>query len=201
MAEPDNKTARPASVDDLKMLLQAFNSYGVEYLLIGGYAMYALGYQRGTIDIDVVLRPTLEQGELVRSALLLLPDKVAEELSPQWFTEGETIRVADAFVVDLMFNACGETCESLQPHAVTIDFEGVAVHPRNRSWTRPSGLRWGALARLSAAAPSVPAHTWTARRRQAAGLTAACKADDAVGSCPQGEATPLACASAAQSGA
>ena len=128
MAEPDNKTARPASVDDLKMLLQAFNSYGVEYLLIGGYAMYALGYPRGTIDIDVVLRPTLEQGELVRSALLLLPDKVAEELSPQWFTEGETIRVADAFVVDLMFNACGETYESLQPHAVTIDFEGVAVH-------------------------------------------------------------------------
>ena len=127
MAAPENKTARPASVDDLKMLLQAFNAHGVDYLLIGGYALYALGYQRGTIDIDVVLRPTLEQGELVRSALLLLPDKVAEELSPQWFTEGETIRVADAFVVDLMFNACGETYETLQPHAVTIDFDGVAI--------------------------------------------------------------------------
>jgi len=127
MAEPANKTARPASVDDLKMLLQAFNSHGVEYLLIGGYALYALGYQRGTIDIDVVLRPTLEQGQRVRNALLLLPDKVAEELSPQWFTEGETIRVADAFVVDLMFNACGETYESLQPNAVTIDFDGVAI--------------------------------------------------------------------------
>ncbi len=127
MAKPANKTARPASVDDLKMLLQAFNSHGVEYLLIGGYALYALGYQRGTIDIDVVLRPTLEQGERVRNALLLLPDKVAEELSPQWFTEGETIRVADAFVVDLMFNACGETYESLQPNAVTIDFDGVAI--------------------------------------------------------------------------
>jgi len=76
-----------------------------------------------------------------------------------------------------------------------------AHHPRNRSWTRPSGLRWGALARLSAAAPSVPAHAWTARRRQASGLTAACKADDAAGCCPQGEATPLACASAAQSSA
>ena len=127
MAAPENNTARPASVDDLKMLLQAFNAHGVDYLLIGGYALYALGYQRGTIDIDVVLRPTLEQGELVRNALLLLPDKVAEELSPQWFTEGETIRVADAFVVDLMFSACGETYESLQPHAVTIDFDGVAI--------------------------------------------------------------------------
>ena len=40
---------------------------------------------------------------------------------------GETIRVADAFVVDLMFNACGETYESLRPHAITIDFDGVPV--------------------------------------------------------------------------
>ena len=128
MADPQDNAARPASVDDLKLLLQAFNAHGVEYLLIGGYALYALGYQRGTTDIDVVLRPTLEQGERVRKALLLLPDKVAEELLPQWFTEGETIRVADAFVVDLMFNACGETYDSLQPHAVTIDFDGVAIH-------------------------------------------------------------------------
>lgn len=128
MADPQDNAARPASVDDLKLLLQAFNAHGVEYLLIGGYALYALGYQRGTTDIDVVLRPTLEQGERVRKALLLLPDKVAEELLPQWFTEGETIRVADAFVVDLMFSACGETYDSLQPHAVTIDFDGVAIH-------------------------------------------------------------------------
>jgi len=111
----------------LKLLLQAFNSHGVDYLLIGGYALYALGYQRGTTDIDVILRPTLEQGERVRDALLLLPDKVALELLPQWFPEGETIRVADAFVVDLMFNACGETYESLQPHAVSIDFDGVNI--------------------------------------------------------------------------
>ena len=45
--------------------------------------------------------------------------------------------------------------------------------PRNRSWTRPSGPCWGALARR----------------------------DDAAGSCPRGGATPPACASAAQSGA
>jgi hypothetical protein len=53
---------------------------------------------------------------------------VSQDLLPEWFVEGETIRVADAFVVDLMFSACGETYESLLPFAVTIDFEGVAVH-------------------------------------------------------------------------
>lgn len=125
------KFARPASVDDLKLLLRALNEHGVDYLLIGGYALYALGYQRGTVDIDIVLRPTLEQGERVRAALLLLPDGVAKDLDPAWFVEGETIRVADAFVVDLMFNACGQTFETLLPFAATIDFDGVPIRTLN----------------------------------------------------------------------
>lgn len=66
-----------------------------------------------------------------RRALLLLPDKVAKDLDPDWFLEAETIRVADAFVVDVMFSACGESYESLQPYAVTIDFDGVPVHTIN----------------------------------------------------------------------
>ena len=131
MNGPRQDNARPASVDDLKLLLRALNDHGVDYLLIGGYALYALGYQRGTTDIDVVLRPTREQGERVKQALLLLPDKVSEELMPEWFSEGETIRVADAFVVDLMFSACGETYESLLPYAVTIDFENIPVRTLN----------------------------------------------------------------------
>lgn len=49
-------------------------------------------------------------------------------LDPDWFLEAETIRVVDAFVVDVMFNACGESYESLQPYAVTFDFDGVPVH-------------------------------------------------------------------------
>ena len=127
MSDPSSKLARPASVDDLKLLLRALNDHDVDYLLIGGYALYALGYQRGTVDIDVVLRPTRDEGEKVKRALLLLPDGVAKDLDPDWFAEGETIRVADAFVVDLMFNACGETYESLLPYAVTIDLDGVPV--------------------------------------------------------------------------
>ena len=130
MSEPgpnSGKFARPASVEDLKSLLKALNDEGVEYLLIGGYALYALGYERGTIDIDLLLRPTREQGERTQRALLRLPDQVARELDPAWFTEGETIRVADAFVVDLMFSACGESLDSLQPHKVSIDFDGIAV--------------------------------------------------------------------------
>ncbi len=140
MSDPTSKLARPAGIDDLKLLLRALDRHQVDYLLIGGYALYALGYQRGTVDIDIVLRPTREQGERTKRALLLLPDGIAKDLDPAWFTEGETIRVADAFVVDLMFdafvvdlmfNACGQTYETLLPYAVTIDFEGVPVRTLN----------------------------------------------------------------------
>jgi predicted nucleotidyltransferase len=127
MSDPASEFARPASLEDLKLVLRALDEHRVDYLLIGGYALYALGYQRGTVDIDIVLRPTRDQGERTKRALLLLPDGVAKDLDPEWFTEGETIRVADAFVVDLMFNACGETYDSLLPHAVTIDLDGIPV--------------------------------------------------------------------------
>ena len=69
MVDELENTARPASVADLKLLLKALDSHGVDYLLIGGYALYALGYQRGTVDIDIVLRPTVAQGERVKQAL------------------------------------------------------------------------------------------------------------------------------------
>jgi hypothetical protein len=39
-------------VQGLKLLLGALHDNGVDHLLVGGYALYALGYQRGTVDID-----------------------------------------------------------------------------------------------------------------------------------------------------
>ena len=59
---------------------------------------------------------------------------------------------------------------------------GRRVQPRNRSWTRPSGPPWRALARPGAGVPCA-----------SLGL-------DAVGLCPRGEATRPACVRAAQSG-
>ena len=126
-----SRDARPATADDLKQLLRSLHGEGVDYLLIGGYALFALGYQRGTVDIDLLLPRSRETGERVKRALLLLPDKVAREIDPAWFLEGENIRVADEFVVDLMFRAGGESYESLQPYAVTIDFDGVPLRTLN----------------------------------------------------------------------
>lgn len=58
---------------------------------------------------------------------MVLPDQAAKGLEPKWFTEGDNIRVADAFLVDLMLNACGETYDTLKQYAMTVDLEGIPV--------------------------------------------------------------------------
>ena len=121
------RAARPATAQDLKRLLKSMRDEGADYLLIGGYALFALGYQRATTDIDLLLPRSAATGARVKRALMVLPDQVAKNLDPAWFEEDETIRVADEIVVDLMFNACGETYESLLQHAVTIELDGVPV--------------------------------------------------------------------------
>lgn len=119
--------SRPATLDDLKLLLRSFNDHDVDYLLIGGYALAAHGYQRATTDIDVVISPSVESGRKVIKALMILPDQAAKDIDPQWFLEDENIRVADEFVVDLMLNANGLNYDTLVPFSQTVDLDGIPV--------------------------------------------------------------------------
>ncbi len=123
----EEEYARPATIADLKTVIQSLNKNKVDYFLIGGYALFAHGYYRATTDIDILVPPTREQGERVIEALLVLPERASEQIDPAWFDEGETIRVADEFVVDLMFNACGETNQTLSRYAEIIDLDGIPV--------------------------------------------------------------------------
>jgi len=57
----------------------------------------------------------------------VLADRSARDLAPEWFEEGEGIRLADEIVVDLVFRTCGETFETLRPFEITIDLDGVPL--------------------------------------------------------------------------
>ncbi|MDP9082778.1 MAG: hypothetical protein M3N50_03310 [Pseudomonadota bacterium] len=119
--------SRPATLEDLKLLLRSLHEHGADYLLIGGYALAAHGYQRATTDIDVVVPATSQAGQRIKEALMVLPDGAAKDIDPRWFEEGEIIRVADAFVVDLMLNANGQTYATLSQYAETIELEGIPL--------------------------------------------------------------------------
>jgi len=62
---------------------------------------------------------------------MVLPDQAAKDIDPTWFEEGDNIRVADAFVVDIMLNACGETFETLKQYAETIDLDSLPIRTIN----------------------------------------------------------------------
>jgi hypothetical protein len=123
--------SRPASLEDLKTLVNSLNVNHVNYLLIGGYALFAHGYHRATTDIDILVPATREAGENIRQALMVLPDQAAKDIDPAWFEEGENIRVADEFVVDIMLNAGGETYETLNRFAEVLNLEGIPVRTIN----------------------------------------------------------------------
>ena len=119
--------ARAATLEDLKKLVIALDANGVDYLLIGGYALGAHGYQRATIDIDLMVAPTVDAGMRIKAALMVLPEQAAKDIDPEWFPEGENIRVGDDIIVDIMLNANGQTFDSLKQYAQIVDVDGVAV--------------------------------------------------------------------------
>ena len=123
----EEKYARPATIADLKAVIKSLNENNVDYFLIGGYALFAHGYYRATTDIDILVPPTSEQGKRVIKALLVLPERASEQIDTAWFDEGETIRVADEFIVDLLFNACGETNQTLSRYAEIVELDGIPV--------------------------------------------------------------------------
>jgi predicted nucleotidyltransferase len=127
----DNNVSRPATFDDLKKVIQALNDQNADYLLIGGYALFAHGFFRTTTDIDIVVPRAKDVGQRIINALLVLPDKAAQGIDLAWFEEGDTIRLADEIVIDIMFNAAGETYNSLKAYMETIDIDGIPVKTIN----------------------------------------------------------------------
>ncbi len=57
-------------VDDFRDLLTTFADEGVDFVLIGGWAMALHGHGRGTDDLDVLVRPTAANAKLVFLALV-----------------------------------------------------------------------------------------------------------------------------------
>lgn len=119
--------SRPATVDDLLRVIKSLNENDAAYILIGGYALFTHGYHRATEDIDLLIPKDIKVGQRIKKALSVLKDQESLNLPDEWFEEGENIRLADEVVVDLLFNAAGESFESLKDDVEILDVEGVKV--------------------------------------------------------------------------
>lgn len=59
----------PSLADDFRDFLVALADEGVEFVLVGGYALAWYGHARATDDLDVFVRPTPANGEKIFRAL------------------------------------------------------------------------------------------------------------------------------------
>jgi hypothetical protein len=67
----------PPLVDDFRDLLVAFADGGVDFVVIGGWALALHGYARGTDDMDVFVRSTRDNAQRVFDALTAFGAPVA----------------------------------------------------------------------------------------------------------------------------
>jgi hypothetical protein len=118
----DQRT-RAATYDDVKRVVELLESEGVEYALIGGYALALQGIVRLTEDVDILVEPTVENARRWVSALSKLPDGAAKELmgDDTLHTELYAIRLNDEFTVDVMNSASGLTWAELLPYRKRVD--------------------------------------------------------------------------------
>ncbi len=122
---------RPATWEDVARIARWFAEAGVEYALIGGYALNAHGIVRLTEDIDVLVEPSAENSRRWVVALGRLPDHATRELEadPDVFATQKryAIRINDEITVDVLPGAGGKTWEDLKPFITTVDLDGVPL--------------------------------------------------------------------------
>ena len=122
---------RPATWEDVKLLARHFEQAGVEYALIGGYALAAHGLARFTQDVDILVDPSAANSRRWIVALSKLPDGAARELEadPDVFAAQKryAIRINDEITVDVLPSAAGHSWEDLKRHIVEVEIDDVRV--------------------------------------------------------------------------
>lgn len=125
---PDaNLESREPTLEDLRDLCRALNDRGARYVVIGGFAIRAAGYNRRTMDVDLLVATDPDNEARVFEALATLPDRAVLELQPGELQQFTVIRIADEILVDLMRSAGGIEYAEAALDVVTKDVGGVPV--------------------------------------------------------------------------
>jgi hypothetical protein len=118
----------PLLTDDFREFLRSLNAHGVDYLLVGGYAVALHGYPRATIDLDVWVRTTPANAERIIAAVRAFGfDSPA--LEPRVFTAPDQIVRfgVPPFRIEIMTTISGVAFEACHARASRHDIDGLVV--------------------------------------------------------------------------
>lgn len=113
---------------DFKELLELFNARGVEYIIVGGYALAHHGLPRYTRDIDLYIHPTGANAERIMSALDAFGFKVADLTAEDFQRPDQVIQIGYPPVrVDIVTSIDGVTWEQANAGQSQGDYGGESV--------------------------------------------------------------------------
>ena len=115
--------------DDMRELLRLFQKYGVEYVLVGGFAVNYYGYVRITQDVDFLVFPSPENAERTMQALNEFGFGSAGIPQECFENPGTAVHLGtEPNRIDLLTKLKGVSNTTIFAGATSIEFAGVWVN-------------------------------------------------------------------------
>ena len=120
--------------EDYKEMLQGLLDAGVEFLLVGAYALAAHGHPRATGDIDIWVRPSPENARRVYAVLAAFGAPL-QDVEPQDFSRSDVvfqIGVAPRRI-DIMTGISGLEFAEAARNASQVEIEALTIPVLSRA--------------------------------------------------------------------
>lgn len=109
-------------------LLRAFAAANVEYVVVGGVAVNANGYQRTTVDLDLFIRPRVENAEAVYAALESIGVPLKSISAGDLLDDEENLRLGPpSDRIDILASIGEMPFDQVWRNRLEIDLEGITV--------------------------------------------------------------------------
>jgi hypothetical protein len=109
-------------------LLVAFATAGVEYAVVGGVAVNAHGYVRATHDLDVFIRPTVENARATFEALRAIGVPLEGLESGDLLDDEENLRFGpQEDHIDILASIGTMSFDQVWRNRVTTEIDGLSV--------------------------------------------------------------------------
>jgi hypothetical protein len=118
---------------DFRDMLSEFTAAGVEYLVVGAYALAAHGMPRATGDIDLWVRPTAENAARVMEALRRFGAPLDQITLEDLSTPGTVFQIGVApRRIDILTRIEAVEFEEAWAGRLTTEVEGQTIHVLGR---------------------------------------------------------------------
>ncbi len=113
---------------DFREFLRLLNSFGVEYLVVGGYAVGYYGYPRATADMDLWVRVARDNADRLVTVLRAFGFDTPALSADLFLQDNQVIRLGNPpFRIEILTTVSGVQFSECYPSRVTVRLDDLDV--------------------------------------------------------------------------